>query len=157
MEPWISENQPRKQSALALGCLAFGLALVLALWDYGTFGSNRFAGFLLGLLLLGIGLGGLLVSGRQSILIDARERRIVVEDSTLFGVRRRILPFGDITKVGIGFLGKHSNRVTWYYLVLTLRSGEDYPLFAPGRCYEGALDRSTVEGWKQRLEACLRS
>jgi hypothetical protein len=30
--------------------------------------------------------------------------------------------------------------------------GEEYPLFAPGRFYDGASDRSIVEGWKLRLE-----
>jgi hypothetical protein len=42
--------------------------------------------------------------------------------------------------------------VTIFYLVLKLRNGEEYPLFAPGRFFEGASDRSTVEGWRQRLE-----
>jgi hypothetical protein len=35
---------------------------------------------------------------------------------------------------------------------LKLRDGEEYPLFAPGRLYDGASDRSIVEGWKLRLE-----
>jgi hypothetical protein len=42
--------------------------------------------------------------------------------------------------------------VTIYYLALKLRSGEKYPLFAPGRFFPGASDRSTVEAWRQRLE-----
>jgi hypothetical protein len=42
-----------------------------------------------------------------------------------------------------------------YYLVLKLRNGEEYPLFAPGRFFQGASDRSVVEGWRRRLEDYL--
>jgi hypothetical protein len=55
----------------------------------------------------------------------------------------------------LGYLGKRSNFVTWYYLVLKLRSGEEYPLFSPGRFFKGGSDRSTVAGWRQRLEGYL--
>jgi hypothetical protein len=39
--------------------------------------------------------------------------------------------------------------------VLTLKGGEEYPLFSPGRFFEGATDRSIVAGWKERLEQYL--
>jgi len=38
------------------------------------------------------------------------------------------------------------------YLILHLRNGEEYPLFAAGYFYDGASDQSVVEGWRQRLE-----
>ncbi len=55
----------------------------------------------------------------------------------------------------MGFLDKRSNFVRNYYLVLHLRDGKDYPLFAPGRFWNGASDKATVEGWRQRLETYL--
>ncbi len=44
----------------------------------------------------------------------------------------------------------------WYYLVLHLRSGEEYALFSPGRFFDGGSDRPTVESWKRRLEEYLK-
>jgi hypothetical protein len=60
-----------------------------------------------------------------------------------------------VGEISVGYLGKKSNNVQWYYLVLKLRGGETYSLFAPGRFHEGGSDRSVVEGWRRRLEEYL--
>jgi hypothetical protein len=152
MDLWQSQSNPGKQAILSVACAAAGLILVIGFRDFGGFGTNTMAGFLLGLLLLLIGIPGFLLSGKQTIIVDPQTRRIIIEDSNRFQTKKRSIPFNDIAGVSIGYLGKRSNYVTCYYLVLKLRSGEDYSLFAPGRCFEGASDKSTVTGWKQRLE-----
>ena len=129
--------------------LAFGFR------GFSTSGSDALAGFLLGVLLLALGVAGLVVVGEQTILVDPKARRITVEDSNRFGTKKRAIPFDDVSQVSVRFVGKKSSFVTWYYLVLQLRSGEQYQLFAPGRSYDGESDRSTVESWCARLEEYL--
>jgi hypothetical protein len=155
METWRSQSQPGKQFVLAVGCAAAGLLLVVAARDFNGYTSNAAAGFYLGLLLLLLGIVGCLATRRQTVIIDPKERTIIVEDSTRFGTKIHVILFSNVTCVGIGSLGKASNFVQWYYLILTLKNGERYPLFSPGRFYEGSTDRGVVDGWKQRLETYL--
>jgi hypothetical protein len=132
-----------------------GLVLVIAFRNFSGFGVNAMAGFLLGMLLLLIGIAGFLLSGKQTVVVDPNARRITIEDSNRFRTKKRLIPFSNVVGISIGYLGKRSNYVTWYYLVLNLRTGEEYPLFSPGRFFEGGSDRSTVVGRKQRLEEYL--
>jgi hypothetical protein len=118
-------------------------------------GTDALAGFLLGVLLLVGGVLGFLLTGPQTIVVDPRMRVITVEDVNRFGRMKRVIPFGEIAAVSLGYLGKRSSRVEMHYLVLDLAGGEKYPLFAPGRFYEGGSNRSVVEGWRRRLEEYL--
>lgn len=151
MDLWISKNNPQRQTIIAIACAAAGMALMIAARDYSALDTNTGAGFLLGTLLMILGAAGFFVSGRQKITVDPASRRITIEDSNLFGRKSRLIPFDQIEDIRIGYLGKKSNFVKMYYLALKLRSGEEYPLFAPGRFFEGCSDRSTVEGWQRRL------
>lgn len=156
MDPWKFESNPGKQTALALACIAAGLALAIGFRHFTGPGlSNSLAGFLLGILLLIIGISALWVSGKQTVVIDPELRRIVIEDSNLFRTRKRSIPFIDVVDTAIGYLGKKSNHVSFYYIVLKLRSGEEYPLFPPGRFFEGGSDRSVMESRRRRLEQYL--
>ncbi len=155
MTVWKSQSNAGKQLLLACACAAVGLVLMIGFRGFAAINSNEGAGFLLGALLLLIGVPGLILTGRQTVLVDPRARRITVEDSNRFRTTTRHIPFGDIEGVSIGFLGKKSNFVSYYYLVLKLRSGGEYSLFAPGRFFEGASNRATVAGWKRRLETYL--
>jgi hypothetical protein len=152
MDVWISKSNSGKQTLLSLGCAGVGLALMIGFRDFSGSGSNAMAGFLLGVLLLTIGIAGLLVSGKQAVVVDPVARLISVEDSNLFRTKKKSISFNEVVAVSIGYFGKKSNYVTWYYLVLKLRSGKEYPLFSPGRFFEGGSDRFTVASWKQRLE-----
>jgi hypothetical protein len=155
MDLWISQSNPGKQNVLAAVCTVAGLVLIIGFRHSIGSGANPMAGFLLGVLLLLLGVAALLVSGKQTVTVDPRTRRITIDDSNRFRQTKRSIPFSDIISISISYLGKKSNFLIWYYLVLTLRSGEEYPLFAPGRFFEGASDRSTVASWKQRLEQYL--
>jgi hypothetical protein len=157
MDSWKSENNPVKQLALAIVCVLIGLILTIACRNFSDPGiTNSLAVFLLGLLLLIIGIYGLLVSGKQTIVIDPKTRCITIEDTNRLRTKKRSIPFNDIVDIKIGYLGKRSNFVEFYYLVLKLRSGEKYPLFSAGRFYEGGSNRAVVESWQQRLKEYLR-
>ncbi len=155
MDLWITQSSSAKQAALSVACSVVGLILAFAFRHFSDFGSNAMAGFLLGLLLLLLGVAGFLLSGKQTVIVDPKARRIIVEDSNRFGTKKRTILFSDVVGVGIGYLGKKSNRVEWYYLVLELSNGEKYSLFPPGRFFEGGSDKSTVASRKQRLEKYL--
>jgi hypothetical protein len=157
MAPWRFESNPGKQTALSLACLAAGIVFMIVFRHFdGTGMTNSLAGFLLGLLLLLIGISAFLVRGKQTIVVDPRMRHIVVEDTNLFGTKKRLVPFSDIVHTGIGYLGKKSSFVNFYYINLKLRSGEEYPLFSPGRFFDGGSDRSVMEDRRQRLEEYIK-
>jgi hypothetical protein len=153
--PWISRSRPGVQVAVATGFATLGVLMTWVLRDGLEQGGNVRAGLLLGVLLVLIGVGGLLVSAPQTVSVDPRARAIEVIDGRLVGAKRTIIAFNEVARVSIGYLGKASNFVNTYYLVLHLADGREYPLFAPGRFYEGASDRRVVEGWRERLEGYL--
>lgn len=157
MNSWKFESNPGKQTALSLACIAVGLALAIGFRHFDGPGmTNSLAGFLLGLFLLILGILAFLAQGKQTIVIDPRMGRIVVEDTNRFRTKTRLIPLSDITDTGIGYLGKKSNFVNYYYIVLTLNSGEEYSLFAPGRFFDGGSDRSIMESRRQQLEEWIR-
>ncbi|MEN6474448.1 MAG: hypothetical protein ABFD81_10580 [Syntrophaceae bacterium] len=152
MEKWISKSQSGRQIASAVGCAVVGLALAIGFHDFtGPGPTNSLSGFLLGILLLVIGVLGVVLQGSQTVIVDPATRRISITDKTLFGTKRHIIAFSDIMQVSVGYLGKKSNLANFYSLVLELRNGKKYPLFAPGRFFPGASNRSIVEGWRARL------
>lgn len=151
MQTWVSRSSFIKQTALAIGSTVVGLVLMVGFRHFQGNG-DMLAGFLLGVLLLVIGVAGMVVAGTQTVTVDPAYRRIVVEDHTLFGAKTREIAFTEIRDISIGYQGKKSNFVQMYYLVLKLTSGSEYPLFAPGRFYAGASSRATVDGWRRRLQ-----
>lgn len=155
MDIWTSQSEAVKQRLLAIVCAAAGLILAIGFYHFDGAGSNSRAGFLLGLILLAIGIAGFFWCTAQSVVVDPRTRRITVTDVNRFSTRKRVIPFGSIVDIRIGYLGKKSNYVTWYYLILKLNSGEEYSLFSPGRFFAGGSDRSVVEGWRLRLQKYL--
>ncbi len=155
MDLWISTSNPRKQIRLSMLSTAAGLFLASYFISFNSPDRNTMAGFLLGMLLLVIGAAGFMVCSRQKVVVDPNSRLITIEEINRFGTKKRTINFSDVVEVNIGYLGKKSNFVSWYYLVLKLEDGEQYPLFTPGRFFEGGSDISTVEGWRQRLKLYL--
>ena len=138
MELWTSHSNPRKQVALSVACTVVGAILLYGFRDFRATGSNAMAGFLLGVLLLVIGVAAFLARGQQTVIVDRGARRITIKDANRFNSKTRTIAFADIVAVGMGYLGDRSDGVMWYYLVLTLHNGEEYPLFAPGRFFPAA-------------------
>jgi hypothetical protein len=155
MGSWVTRSRPSLQLATATGCFVVGLALVIGFRGFTSVRADAFAGFLLGVMLAVVGILGLIFAGAQTVTVDPGARRIDVEEMSVVGRRSRSIRFDAVRSVEVGFLGKRSNFVRNYYLVLNLRDGKHYALFAPGRFWKGASDKATVEGWRQRLEAYL--
>lgn len=150
------ESQPVRQTALALGAIVIGLTLAIGFRHFEVTGmTNSLAGFLLGMLLLLIGFAGILVVGKQTIIVDPWTRCISVEDASTFWSSKRIIPFSNIVRTGISYVGQRTNHVNFYYITLHLRDGETYPLFAPGRFFEGGSDRTTMEERRIHLQEIM--
>lgn len=152
---WVSRSRPGMQLALGIGMAIIGGVFVWLTRDFAATGGNARAGFLLGILLLLVGVASVLVTGSQTVTIDPRKRLIEVSDARPIGKKLTTIAFQQVADISVGYLGKRSNFVDTYYLVLHLTDGREYPLFAPGRFYDGTSDRSVVEGWRERLQAYL--
>ena len=152
------QSNPVLQEALAWFCVAVGGALIYAGRDYsGAAQSEVLAGLLLGVLSLIIGIAAFLTVAKQTIVIDPRTRCITVEDANSSGIKTRSIHFSEIEGTGIGYLGRSSTFIGFYYIVLKLKNGEEFSLFAPGRFYVGGFDRAVMESRRQRLEEMLRA
>jgi hypothetical protein len=143
------------QLATGVGALVVGGVLMWGMRDFAIRGDNVLAGFLLGVLLFVIGVASILVHGAQTVTIDARKGLIEVSDARPVGTKLTAIAFQQVADVSIGYLGKRTSFVNTYYLVLHLTDGREYPLFAPGRFFEGTSDRDVVEGWRRRLQGYL--
>ena len=155
MEPWVSRSRYGRQLAAGIGSLVAGSVLMWGMRDFGVRGHDVLAGFLLGVLLFVVGAASILAAGAQTVTIDPRKRLIEVEDRRPIGAKRTVIAFQQVAGISIGYLGKRSNFVNTYYLVLHLTDGREYPVFAPGRFFEGASDREVVEGWRSQLQGYL--
>ena len=151
MNLWVSHGNASKQALLAIGCALVGLLLMFGFRGFRSMGSDALAGFLLGVLLLVVGVFTTL-AGKQTVVVDPKKRCITIEDYGRFYNKRRVILFNDIAVVHVSYQGQASNRTVWYFLSLKLRNGERYPLFAPGRFYAGASNEAVVLGWQQRLQ-----
>ena len=154
--PWVTESNPTTQTLYAIVSTALGAVFLWLCRGFtASFHDNVFAGFLLGVMLFIMGAVGLVLVGRQRVTVDPDARAIMVEDESRFGAKSRTIRFDEVSRVGVGFLGKRSSGMQTWYVVLHLKSGEEYSLFAPGRGYEGASERGIVDGWRRRIEAMI--
>ncbi len=157
MDIWETRSNNRQQIVISAVCLIAGVVLTVAMRDYGLSGSNRHAGFLFGVVLLGLGLATLLAGGSQTVQVDADSREIRVLDRRLIGSRTKIVAFEQVQRVEVACLQTRSKHALRYFLQLQLVSGEAYPLFSPEKAYPMAADPAVVARWKGRLELMLAS
>lgn len=97
MDTWKITSNPVKQTILTWAIVAAGLILAYGFRDFDSSGlSNSLAGFLLGVLLLIIGIPGLFMIGKQEITVDPKARRILIEDTSRFGKKSRAILFEEV-------------------------------------------------------------
>jgi hypothetical protein len=155
MEPWKIESNPIKQTVFTLAIIIVGVVLCYGFRNFDSSGfTNSLAGFLLGVLLLVIGIPALVLVGKKKIIVDPIVRSIVIIDVNRFGKKRRDIHFNEINEVFVGMTGKRSNGTMNYYVVLKLNSGEIYRLFYPAY-YDGKWDRSVAESRRRRIQEYL--
>ena len=155
MSIWESRSNNRQQFVISTVCLVVGVVLTVALRDYGASGSNRQAGFLFGVVLLGLGIATLFAGGSQTVRVDAVTREIRILDRRIIGSRTQTVSFDQVQRVEVACLQTRSKHALRYFLQLQLISGEALPLFSPEKAYPLASDPAVVASWKQRLDMML--
>lgn len=123
--------------AMGLGTLAWG-----ALTDVGGL-------TIVGLILVGVGAIVVIRRHRREITLDPQRAALIVVDSTRFGSTRRVVPFREVTRVGVEDWtdpdpDARPFQQTVYRVVAHLRDGTQLALtdFAGDRA---ATDRRRVE------------
>ena len=156
MDTWKIESSPGKQVILGWIVLVVGLILAIGFRDFDSSGlTNSLAGFLLGLLLLLIGTGTLLMGGKRSIVVDPEARRILIEDASRFGRKKRSIAFDEVGEVYVDSLGDKEGGSISYDVFLKLKKGETVSLFRPAY-FEGTWEKSVMEDRCRRLEEYLK-
>lgn len=118
--------------------------------------GNEKIGFFLGVLLLIIGGLNLILNNQQEIVINPELRKITIKNKNNFKSSEKNIHFEEITDIKIGYLGKKSNFINFYYLELTLGNGEKYPLFSPGYFYR-ISNREKAEEWRSKIENLINN
>ena len=155
-EVWKTESQAGRQTLAAVGMCAVGLILVVWLRHFeGPGFTDSRAGFLLGILLLVVGIGTFLAGAKQVIVVEPRSRRVVVERVSLLGSRRTEVQFSEIAGVDVEELGDTEGGSVSYHLAVKLKSGKELPLFLG--FFEGAHSKAVVEARREKLLSYLRT
>ena len=129
MEIWKSENEIKNQVLLSSVISIVGLILIF--FASNSDSDNGCTGFFLGVLLFVLGLIGALFVSKQIVSIDSDARLILIEEKGLLVTRRHQIDFDEIADVLIGYIGKKTNMVEFYYLILKLKNGQEIPVFKP--------------------------
>jgi len=152
MNNWKIESSPIKQLIMTIAIIIAGIVLMYGFRNYDASGfTNSLAGFLLGVLLLLIGVPGLLAISKETITVFPKERKILIENNNLFRKNIRNIFFNEIESIHLSTLGNKTDGSRSYYLVLELRSGKSFPLFFPAY-YTGRFNRAIAEDRRRRLE-----
>ena len=156
MDTWKIESNPGKQTFIAWCILVVGLILAIGFRNFDSmYLTNSLAGFLLGLLLMFIGIVGLWMGGKRSIVVDPQARCIVIEDAGRFGPKQRSISFEEIGEVYVDSLGNREGGSISYDVVLRLKVGKHVSLFRSAY-FDGTWDRSVMESRCRRLEEYLQ-
>ena len=155
MESWKIESSPGKQVALGWIILLVGLILAIGFRNFDSSGlTNSFAGFLLGLLLLLVGIAALVMGGKRTVTVNPEARRILIDDVNRFGQKSRLISFDEVERVYVGSLGNREGGSISYDVVLKLKTGENVSLFRPAY-FNGTWNRSVMEDRCRRLEGYI--
>jgi hypothetical protein len=152
---WRTESNSGKQLAASVAAVVVGAALAIGFRQFeGPELTGSLAGFLLGLLLLAIGLGALLFAGKQIITVDTKTRRILIEKINHFGRSAKTIRFDEIVDAYVGELGDREGGRISYHVVVKLRTGKEVALFKG--FFDGSHNKPAMEARCQRLLQCLQ-
>ena len=153
---WAIDSNPVKQTLLSVVCFIMGILFIVITKDFKiSVWDNNSAGFLLGVMLLIIGVAALLQNNKRLIIVQPSKRQIFVEDNSRFGRKERLIFFDDIEDAYIDSLGSFSEGSISYDVVLKLKNGKHFPLFRPA-VFDGAWDKNVMEARREKLLVLFR-
>ena len=152
---WRTESNPIKQTVASAAFIVIGAGMAIGFRIYGAGLTGDKAGFLLGLLLLVLGLVMLLLGGKQAVTVDAKARRIVIESKSRFSTKSKEIRFEEIADASLGELGDREGGSISYHVVVKLKRGGEIALFKG--FFDGAHDKSAMEARREQLLRYLQS
>lgn len=154
MNTWKIESNRSKQTAMTLALAGIGMALMLKLSVVGH-GATESAGFVLGLIMLGVGAAGLYLSTTRAVVIDPHCGLISIEDTNRVGQRKRSIAFEDVADAYVGESGDRVGKSVAYDVMLKLKSGKTVSLFA-GAMFDGRHDQAVMAERCRRIGQYLQ-
>ena len=155
MESLKFESDAVGQSVSVYLSAMLGLALAYACRGFDRSGfSTTLAGFLLGLLFLGLGIAGVVTGAagaRRVIVVDPVQKNIRIQDSSRFGTKTRLVAFRQIQGAYLHELGDNEGGCASYDVVLRLRGGATLPLFG-GALFDGRWNKGLMENRMRQLQ-----
>lgn len=153
---WITESNSAKQTVTSVVLVITGLILAIGFRHFEGPGlTETLSGFLLGLLLLFVGLASLLFGGKEVITVDTKKRSIVLAGKNRFSEKTKVIRFNEIADVYVGEFGDQEGGSISYHVVAKLKTGKEVRLFFA--FYDGQHDKSVAESRCQRLAQCLQT
>jgi hypothetical protein len=153
---WRTESNALTQTAASVVAVVAGLALTIGFRRFEGPGlTGSLAGFLLGIMLLALGLVMLLLAGKHVVTVEAKSRRIVVENRNRFRTSTKEIRFDDIADVYLGELGDREGGSISYHVMVKLKTGKEIALFKG--FFDGSHSKPTMEAHRQRLIQYLQS
>ena len=95
------------------------------------------------------GLALLLVSPKQTVTVNAKTRRITIEDKHRFGKSLKQIRFDEIVDAYVDEAGDKEGGSISYHIVVKLKTGKKIPLFTG--FFDGRHSESATEARRQRL------
>jgi hypothetical protein len=152
---WKTESNGLTQRAASVAAVAVGAALAIGFRNVEGPGLvNSRAGFLLGLLLLAVGLGVLLFAEKEAVTVDTNTRRIVIERMSRFRKKTKEIRFEDVADAYVGEIGDREGGSILYHVVVKLKTGKEVALFKG--FFDGARSKPAMEARCDRLLQCLQ-
>ena len=152
---WAFESNRNRQIFLAILIIFVGILLTYLCRNYDASRfSDTLAGFLLGLMLILIGVPAFVVTGKERTVIDTHARCILIEYRSRFKRKNTLIHFDDILSMRVAHIGRYSSGVVTYYISMDLRSGEKQLLFFPAY-YEGRWSFDVLENRLRKLEEIM--
>lgn len=146
---WVTESNKTTQTLAATAITVVGLLLIFGSKSIGVWSTETIAASLCGRMLLVTGLGLLLVSPKQTVTVNAKTRRITIEEKHRFGKSLKQIRFDEIVDAYVDEAGDKEGGSISYHIVVKLKTGKKIPLFTG--FFDGRHSESATEARRQRL------
>jgi uncharacterized protein YutD len=151
---WVSVNNSAMQTVGSIGTIVVGLLLTIGARQTEDSSIGTISAFLLGLLLLAVGMGTLIFGGKQTVTVDAKAQRITLEHKNRFRTSLKHIRFHEIVDGCVDEIGDKEGGSISYYVLLKLKSGKEVQLFKG--FFDDSYNKSAMEARCQRLMQYVR-
>lgn len=143
-----------KTAGVVLWLAGLAAGALLVKFSAGLSDRNASAGFMLGVLILGISLLALLMGESRVVTVSPKNRCVRLEIRHRWGTRLLETPFSEVERIGLIRQGSASNGSVYYDLALLLKDGTERHLFG-GSAFEGRMNRARIDGLRAEIQTII--